>query len=70
MALSPRLRWRKWRLRNEVVPAYGPPLSVYEECCLDFAEFALRDEEGTRRVALDEEGAEILAAAESEGGWL
>jgi len=31
---------------------------------------ALLDDDGTRRLALFEEGAEIRAAAESEGEWL
>jgi hypothetical protein len=40
---------------------------VREVLALDAAHLALADKEGTRRVALDEEGAEILASAGNEG---
>jgi hypothetical protein len=67
MRLPPRLAWRRWRLRNEPVPRDGRPLSAREMSELDAAHLALADKEGTRRVALDEEGAEILASAGNEG---
>jgi hypothetical protein len=64
-------QWReRRRTRNEPVPPDGLPLAGWELYALAVAEFAFADEEGTRRVALDEEGAEILAAAGNEGEWL
>jgi len=62
--LPPRLWWLKRRLRDQPVPADGRPLSVYEEYGLEMAEFAVRDDEGTRRVALEVEAAEMAAAGE------
>jgi hypothetical protein len=67
--IDPRLRWTRWRLRNEAVPPAGRPLSARETFWLSVAEFALRAEAGTRRGAVDEEGAELLAAGENGGPW-
>lgn len=68
MTLTPRLAWRKWRLRNQPVPRDGKPLSATEAAWLDWALFGLLDEEGTRRLAVDEEAAELRAAAGNGGG--
>ena len=68
MWLSPRLAWRRHRLRNQPVPRDGRPLSDTEHYLLGVARLALIDEEGTRRVAVEEEGAEMLAADEN-GDW-
>lgn len=69
MILSPRLWWRKRQLRNEPVPSGGRPLSDTEVLQLAVAAHALADKEGRRRVALDEEGAELIAADKNGGGW-
>lgn len=61
MWLSPRLALRRRRLRKQEVPQDGCPLSEHERAELDRAWFALIDEEGTRRVAHEEEAAEMAA---------
>lgn len=68
MVLFPRSRRRKQRPADGPVPSDGCPLSDLEVYWLAVAEAALLDEAGTRRVAADEEGAEMLAAAE-DGDW-
>lgn len=74
MFLSVRLRWKKWRLREQPVRAEGRPLSDMEEYWLAVAEFALADEEGTRRVAVNGKAAamhatEMLTAGEKGSDW-
>lgn len=61
MWLSPRLALRRWQLKHQQVPRDGRPLSHQELAGLDRAWFALIDEEGTRRVAHEEEAAEMAA---------
>jgi hypothetical protein len=67
MALSPRLLWRKWRLRKQAVEPDGKPLTDGEGRLLGQAADALADKEATRRLAHFEEGAELLLAHENHG---
>jgi hypothetical protein len=67
MALSPRLALKRWRLRHQPVPRDGKPLGVTEWSWFNFAEFAMKDTEGTRRLAVTEDAAEMRAAA-GDGG--
>jgi hypothetical protein len=69
MWLSPGLAWRRRRLRHQPVPCDGRPLTDAEVYELERARFALIDEDGTRRVAVDEEAAERFAAAKDGGEW-
>ncbi len=63
MALTPRLAWRKWRLRKQAVEPDGKPLTAGEVYLLGKAEFALLDDCGSRRAAVEEDVAVMLAEA-------
>lgn len=64
MALSFRLRLRRWRLRNQRVPRAGErPLTVLEWDRLNMAATGLRDQAATRRAVVDQERSEGLAKA-------
>jgi len=74
MRLPPRLAWRRHRLRKQAIRQDGQPLSEDERAELEFALFALLDEDGTKRVASLERdaarcAAEVLAGTGKEGEW-
>lgn len=63
-----RLAWRRWRLRNQAVPAYGRPLTDAEALAFAVARNRYGDEEGTRQIAAHEQATELLAADLYRGG--